>query len=64
MTPRWQLQQGIPARFLRQGAYKQQLRHSEEAELELVRRGLLPCAWGASGRLLWRQSTSRLWFQP
>ncbi len=35
--PRWQLQQGIPARELRQGAYKQQLRDHEEAELELVR---------------------------
>lgn len=41
-TPRWQLQQGIPARELRQGAFKQQLRDHEEAELELVRhaRGL------------------------
>ncbi|PRW61320.1 fatty-acid-binding 1 [Chlorella sorokiniana] len=39
MMPRWQLQQGIPARELRQGAYKQQLRDHEEAELELDRFG-------------------------
>lgn len=38
MTPRWQLQQATPARLLRRGATKQQLRHWEEAELELVRR--------------------------
>lgn len=45
--PRWQLQQGIPARELRQGAYKQQLRDHEEAELELVSAQGGPCAVAA-----------------
>lgn len=38
-VPRWQLQEATPARTLRQGSYKQQLRQREEANLELVRGG-------------------------
>ena len=35
--PRWQVQDLTPGSQIRQGAYKQQLREREEADLELVR---------------------------